>query len=215
VAEVHPSAVVYPGTVLGEGVKVLENAVVGKQPSLSPRSTAKREPLAPAEIGDGTIVSTGAIVFAGTRIGERVIVGDQACIRERVEIGDDVVVGRGVLVENDTTIGALTKIQAEAYITAYSTLEDNVFIAPCVVTTNDNFMGRTERRHELIKGPTVRRGARIGGGAILCPGIVVGEDAFVGAGAVVTKDVEPRMLVIGNPARVLRGVTAEELLANQ
>jgi acetyltransferase-like isoleucine patch superfamily enzyme len=215
VAEVHPSAIVYPGTVLGEGVKVLENAVVGKQPSLSPRSTAKREPLAPTEIGDGTIVSTGAIVFAGTRIGERVIVGDQACIRERVEIGDDVVVGRGVLVENDTSIGALTKIQAEAYITAYSTLEDNVFIAPCVVTTNDNFMGRTERRHELIKGPTVRRGARIGGGAILCPGIVVGEDAFVGAGAVVTKDVEPRMLVIGNPARVLRSVTAEELLANQ
>jgi len=215
VAEVHRSAVVYPGTVLGEGVKVLENAVVGKQPSLSPRSTARREPLAPTEIGDGTIVSTGAIVFAGTRIGARVIVGDQACVRERVEIGDDVVVGRGVLVENDTTIGALTKIQAEAYITAYTTLEDNVFIAPCVVTTNDDFMGRTERRHELIKGPTVRRGARVGGGAILCPGIVVGEDAFVGAGAVVTKDVEPRMLVVGNPARVLRSVSAEELLENQ
>jgi acetyltransferase-like isoleucine patch superfamily enzyme len=215
VAEVHPTAIVYPGTVLGEGVKVLENAVVGKQPSLSPRSTAKREPLPPTVIGDGTIVSTGAIVFAGTRIGARAIVGDQACVRERVEIGDDVVVGRGVLVENDSTIGALTKIQANAYITAYSTLEDNVFIAPCVVTTNDNFMGRTERRHELIKGPTVRRGARIGGGAILCPGIVIGEDAFVGAGAVVTKDVAPRMLVVGSPARVLRGVSADELLENQ
>ncbi|HKT43210.1 MAG TPA: acyltransferase [Gaiellaceae bacterium] len=214
-AEVHPSAIVYPGTVLGEGVKVLEGAVVGKQPSLSPRSTAKREPLPPAEIGDGTIVSTGAIVFAGSRIGARVIVGDQACIRERVEIGDDVVVGRGVLVENDTTIGALTKIQAEAYITAYSTLEESVFIAPCVVTTNDNFMGRTERRHQLIEGPTIRRGARVGGGAILCPGIVVGEEAFVGAGAVVTKDVEPRMLVVGNPARVLRSVSADELLENQ
>ena len=214
-AEVHPTAIVYPGTVLGDGVKVLENAVVGKQPSLSPRSTAKREPLPPTVIGDGTIVSTGAIVFAGTRIGARAIVGDQACVRERVDIGDDVVVGRGVLVENDTTIGALTKIQANAYITAYSTLEDNVFIAPCVVTTNDNFMGRTERRRELIKGPTVRRGARIGGGAILCPGIVIGEDAFVGAGAVVTKDVAPRMLVVGSPARVLRGVSADELLENQ
>ncbi|HEY5100053.1 MAG TPA: acyltransferase [Gaiellaceae bacterium] len=214
-AEVHPTAIVYPGTVLGDGVKVLENAVVGKQPSLSPRSTAKREPLPPTVIGDATIVSTGAIVFAGTRIGARVIVGDQACVRERVDIGDDVVVGRGVLVENDTTIGALTKIQANAYITAYSTLEDNVFIAPCVVTTNDNFMGRTERRHELIKGPTVRRGARVGGGAILCPGIVIGEDAFVGAGAVVTKDVAPRMLVVGSPARVLRGVSADELLENQ
>ena len=214
-AEVHPSATVYPGTVLGEGVQVLENAVVGKQPSLSPRSTAKREPLPPLEVGPGTIVSTGAIVFAGTRIGARVILGDQSCVRERVEIGDDVVVGRGSLVENDTTIGALTKIQANAYITAYSTLEDNVFIAPCVITTNDNFMGRTERRHELIKGPTIRRGARVGGGASLLPGVEIGEEAFVGAGAVVVRDVPARKLVVGSPARVLRDVAEEELLENQ
>jgi len=211
-AEIHPSAIVYPGTVLGEGVRVLENAVVGKQPSLSPRSTASREPLPPTAIGDGTIVSTGAVVFAGSQIGARVIVGDQSCIRERVTIGDDVVVGRGSLVENDTTIGALTKIQAEAYITAYSTLEDNVFIAPCVVTTNDNFMGRTERRHGLMRGPTIRRGARVGGGAILCPAVVIGEEAFVGAGAVVTKDVPPRKVVVGSPARVLRDVPDDELL---
>jgi acetyltransferase-like isoleucine patch superfamily enzyme len=214
VAEVHPSAIVYPGTVLGDGVKVLEHAVVGKQPSLSPRSTASREPLPPTTIGDGTIVSTGAIVFAGSRIGARVILGDQSCVRERVTIGDDVVVGRGSLVENDTTIGSLTKIQAGAYITAYSTLEENVFIAPCVVTTNDNFMGRTERRHELIKGPTIRRGARIGGGAILCPAVEIGEDAFVGAGAVVTKDVPPRKVVVGSPARVLRDVPDDELLSS-
>src|SRR5881397_1015034 len=210
--EIHGTAIVYPGTVLGEGVKVLEHAVVGKQPALSPRSTAKREPLAPAEIGEGTIVSTGAIVFAGTRVGARVVLGDQSCVRERVTIGDDVVVGRGALVENDTTIGAMTKIQADAYITAYSTLEEHVFVAPCVVTTNDNFMGRTERRHELVAGPTIRRGARIGGGAVLCPAIEIGEEAFVGAGAVVTKDVPPRTLVVGNPARVVREVAADELL---
>ncbi len=213
--EIHPSAIVHPGTVLGEGVKVLEHAVVGKQPTLSPRSTAKREPLPPAVLGDGTIVSTGAIVFAGTTIGARVILGDQSCVRERVTIGDDVVVGRGSLVENDTTIGALTKIQADAYITAYSTLEDNVFIAPCVVTTNDNWMGRTEQRFGNVKGPTIRRGARIGGGAILCPGVEIGEEAFVGAGAVVTKDVPPRVVVVGSPARILRDVPAEELLENQ
>jgi acetyltransferase-like isoleucine patch superfamily enzyme len=214
-AEVHETAIVYPGTVLGDGVKVLEGAVVGKQPSLSPRSTAKREPLPPTELGDGTIVSTGAIVFAGTTIGARVILGDQSCVRERVRVGDDVVIGRGSLVENDTTIGARTKIQAEAYITAYCELEEDVFVAPCVVTTNDNFMGRTERRRELVKGPTIRRGARIGGGAILCPGIEVGEEAFVGAGAVVTKDVPPRKLVVGSPARVLRDVPDEELLENE
>ena len=214
-AEIHPTATVYPGTVLGEGVKVLENAVVGKQPSLSPRSTAKREPLPPTEIGDGTIVSTGAVVFAGSRIGARVVLGDQSCVRERVQVGDDVVLGRGSLIENDTTIGARTKIQAEAYITAYSLLEDDVFIAPCVVTTNDNFMGRTERRHDQIKGPTIRHGARIGGGAIICPALEIGEEAFVGAGAVVTKDVPARMLVVGNPARVIRAVNEDELLENQ
>jgi acetyltransferase-like isoleucine patch superfamily enzyme len=211
-ADVHPTATVHPGTVLGEGVRVMENAVVGKQPALSPRSTAKREPLPPTEIGDGTVVSTGAIVFAGSRIGARVILGDQSCVRERVTVGDDVVLGRGSLIENDSTVGASTRIQADAYITAYSTLEEDVFIAPCVVTTNDNFMGRTERRRELIAGPTIRRGARIGGGAILCPGVEIGEDAFVGAGAVVTKDVPPRVVVVGNPATVLRAVPQDELL---
>src|SRR3954467_14117935 len=180
-AEVHPTATVYPGTVLGEGVRVLENAVVGKQPSLGPKSTARRDPLPPAVIGDGTIVSTGAIVFAGATIGSDCIIGDQSCVRERVTIAADVVVRRGSLVENDTTIGTGTRIQAEAYITAYSTLEDDVFIAPCVVTTNDNFMGRTEKRHDLISGPTIRRGARVGGGAILCPGVEIGEEVFVGA----------------------------------
>jgi acetyltransferase-like isoleucine patch superfamily enzyme len=211
-AEIAPSAVVYPGTVIGEGCQILDNAVVGKQPSLSPRSTAKREELPPLELGAGTIVSTGAIVFAGTRIGTRVIVGDQACVRERCDVGDDVVIGRGALVENDTTVGALTKIQAMAYITAYSTLEDSVFVAPCVITTNDNFMGRTEKRHELRRGPTIRRGARIGSGAVLCPAVEIGEEAFVGAGAVVVKDVPPRVVVVGNPAQVLRDVPPDELL---
>jgi acetyltransferase-like isoleucine patch superfamily enzyme len=213
-AEIHPSAIVYPGTVLGENVRVLEHAVVGKQPSLGARSTAKRDPLPPAVIGDGTVVSTGAIVFAGSSIGAACIVGDQSCIRERVTMGDDCILGRGSLIENDTTVGAGTRIQAGAYVTAYSTLEEDVFIAPCVVTTNDNFMGRTERRREVMRGPTIRRSARIGGGAILCPGIEIGEEAFVGAGAVVTKDVPPRVVVVGSPARVLRDVAPEELREN-
>jgi acetyltransferase-like isoleucine patch superfamily enzyme len=211
-SEIAETAVVYPGTVIGEGCKILDYAVVGKQPTLSPRSTAKREELPPLELGAGTIVSTGAVVFAGTTLGERTIVGDQACVRERCTIGDDVVIGRGSLVENDTSVGALTKIQAHAYITAYSLLEDNVFIAPCVVTTNDNFMGRTEKRYDLVKGPTIRRGARIGGGAVLLPGIEVGEEAFVGAGAVVLKDVPARALVVGSPARQIREVPEDELL---
>jgi acetyltransferase-like isoleucine patch superfamily enzyme len=211
-AEVAETAIVYPGTVLGDGCKVLDYAVVGKQPTLGPHSTTKQEDLPPLELGAGTIVSTGAIVFAGTRIGTRAIIGDQACVRERCDVGDDVVIGRGSLVENDTTVGDRTKIQADAYVTAYSTLEEDVFIAPRVITTNDNFMGRTEKRHGLRKGPTIRRGARVGAGAVICPAVEIGAEAFVGAGAVVVKDVPPQAVVVGNPARVLRDVPAEELL---
>jgi acetyltransferase-like isoleucine patch superfamily enzyme len=209
---ISKTAAIYPGTQLGADVEIGDYAVVGKQPTLGSRSTAPREELPPLVVGDGTQILAGAVVFAGTRIGRSVIVGDQACVRERCEIGDEAVVGRGVFVENDVAIGARTKVQANAYVTAYSTLEEDVFLAPCVVTTNDNFMGRTEKRHELRKGPTIRRGARVGGGAVLLPGIEVGEEAFVGAGAVVLDDVPPRAVVVGNPARRIRDVPDDELL---
>jgi acetyltransferase-like isoleucine patch superfamily enzyme len=212
VSGVAPSAVVYPGTVLGEGVLVGDNAVVGKPPTLGRRSTAGRAELGPLVVGERSAILACAVVFAGTRIGRGVVVGDQACVRERCDLGDEVVVGRGSLVENDTVIGARVRIQANAYVTAYSTLEDDVFIAPGVTTTNDNFMGRTEKRLELMRGPTIRRGARVGGGAVLLPGIEIGEEAFVGAGAVVIRDVPPRTVVVGNPARAIREVPAEELL---
>jgi acetyltransferase-like isoleucine patch superfamily enzyme len=211
-AQIAETAVVYPGTVLGEGVVIGDNAVVGKPPTLRPGSTARGDELPPLVVGDRTAILACAVVFAGSRLGSGVIVGDQACVRERCELGDGVVVGRGSLVENDTTVGARTTIQANAYVTAYSTLEEDVFIAPCVVTTNDNFMGRTEERHEQRRGPTIRRGARVGGGAVLLPGIEIGEEAFVGAGAVVLADVPARAVVVGNPARRIRDVPEDELL---
>ena len=189
-----------------------DNAVVGKPPTLGARSTACADELPPLVVADGARILACAVVFAGTRLGRGIIVGDQACVRERCELGDGVVVGRGTLVENDTTVGTGTRIQANAYVTAYSTLEEDVFVAPCVVTTNDNYMGRTSARLELMRGPTIRRGARIGGGAVLLPGIEIGEEAFVGAGAVVIADVPARAVVVGNPARQIREVPEDELL---
>jgi UDP-2-acetamido-3-amino-2,3-dideoxy-glucuronate N-acetyltransferase len=211
-SRIAETAVVYPGVELGEDVVVGDYAVVGKQPVLGRRSTTSRDELPPLVVGDGCAILAGAIVFAGTTLGSGVIVGDQACVRERCELGDEAVIGRGSLVENDTTIGTRTRVQANAYITAYSILEEDVFIAPCVVTTNDNYMGRTEARLSEMRGPTIRRGARIGGGAILLPGIEIGEEAFVGAGAVVLHDVPPRAVVVGNPARKIRDVPDDELL---
>jgi acetyltransferase-like isoleucine patch superfamily enzyme len=213
VSRIAETAVVYPGVELGEDVVVGDYAVLGKQPTLARSSTAAREDLRPLVVGDGTAILAGAIVFAGSRIGAGVIIGDQACIRERCELGDGVVVGRASHIENDTTVGARARIQANSYVTAYSTLEEDVFIAPCVVTTNDNYMGRTEKRHSERKGPTIRRGARVGGGAVLLPGIEIGEEAFVGAGAVVLEDVPARAVVVGNPARKIRDVPDNELLS--
>jgi acetyltransferase-like isoleucine patch superfamily enzyme len=166
-------------------------------------------------LGAGCVISTGAVAYRGTTLGDGCILGDYAGVRERCTLGERVVVGRGSVVENDTTIGDGTKIQTNVYITAYMTIEERCFIAPCVQTTNDNFMGRTEKRHELIKGATIRRGARVGGGVVLCPGIEIGEEAFIAAGAVVTKDAPAPNVLMGVPARVVRDVYEDELLENQ
>lgn len=208
-------AVIRAGTVLGREVTVEDHAVLGKRPRLGALSTAKKVDLAPLVVEDGAAIGVFACVYAGSRIGAGAIVGDHATVRERVTVGEKTVIGRGVCVENDTTIGRMVRVQTGAYVTAYTVLEDYVFIAPMVTMTNDNFMGRTEKRFAFLKGPTVRRGARVGGNAILLPGVVVGEDAFVAAGSVVTRDVPPRTLVMGVPARIVRDVPEDELLENQ
>jgi hypothetical protein len=120
-----------------------------------------------------------------------------------------------VTVENFCKIGRFCKLESECYITAYSELEDRVFVAPGVVTSNDNYVGRTAERFKHFKGVTVRRGGRIGAGAVLLPGITVGEDGLVAAGSVVTRDVPARTLVMGSPAKPLRDVPVEQLLENQ
>jgi UDP-3-O-[3-hydroxymyristoyl] glucosamine N-acyltransferase len=204
--------VIHPGTVLGAGCRISDNAVLGKPILLGKSSTVKTTDVPPLRIGDGTTVGAGTVIAAGSTIGGSCLIGDQVSVRERVMIGNESIVGRGSCVENDTTIGSRVKIQSNAYITAYMVLEDDVFIAPCVITTNDNFMGRTEKRFKLRGGPAVRRAARVGGGAVLLPNVEIGEEAFVGAGAVVTRDVAPRMIVIGAPARPLREVAEDELL---
>src|SRR5690606_8463429 len=116
-------------------------------------------------------------------------------------------------IDNDVTIGARVSIQSQVYVTAFSTVEDDVFIGPCAMTTNDDTMNRHAPGHPL-RGATLRRACRIGGGAVLTPGVEVGEEAFVAAGAVVTRDVPPRGRVMGVPARSPDGrrVRDDELL---
>ncbi len=149
--------------------------------------------------------------MAGARIGAGAVIGDQAHVRERAVVGDGSVVGRGSAVDNDVTIGERVRIQTGCYITAFSTIEDDVFVAPGVTLTNDDTMGRHGPDHEL-RGAILRRACRVGGGAVLAPGVEVGEEAFVAAGAVVVGDVAPRAVVMGVPAREVRRVADEDLL---
>jgi acetyltransferase-like isoleucine patch superfamily enzyme len=121
------------------------------------------------------------------------------------------VVGRGSAVDFGARVGARVSIQTNVYVTALTVVEDDVFIGPGVVTTNDDTMGRHDRG-EPLRGPCLRRACRVGGGAVLVPGVEVGEEAFVAAGAVVTADVPARAVVMGVPARVVREVPESDLI---
>jgi len=223
-AGVSPHARIAPGVVLGhhvtihddvvleEGVVVGDGAVLGKSPTLGPRSSAGREgAVEPLVVRAGARILTNAIVFAGAEVGAASIVGDQAYVRERARIGAGSLVGRGSCVDFDASVGDRVRIQTMVYVTANSTIEDDVFVGPGVVTTNDHTMARQPPTAPLL-GPTLRRACRIGGGAVLVPGVEIGEEAFVAAGAVVTNDVPPRGLVMGVPARVVRQVSDDDLL---
>ena len=219
----HPSAsvgegvvfgahvVVHDGVVIGDGCAIGDGAVLGKTPSLARRSTAARGELAPLVLEAGVVVGAQAIVFAGSQIGAGAIVGDQAFVRERTTIGPETVIGRATGVDNDVSIGARVRIQSQGYVTGYSIIEDDVFFGPCAMTTNDDTMAR-HPEGEPLRGATLRRACRVGGGAVLLPGVEVGEEAFVAAGAVVTSDVAARKVVMGVPARMVRDVPVEDLL---
>jgi acetyltransferase-like isoleucine patch superfamily enzyme len=213
---VEPGAVIHGGVELAEGCLVEAGAVLGKRPRLRPGSSAAaaaggEEGGDVLTVGPGATICCGAVVYAGAALGANVIVGDQAQVRERTVIGERTVVGRGSTVDFATRVGQRVSIQTLVYLTAEGLVEDDVFIGPGVTTTNDDTMSR-HARGERLRGPVLRRACRIGGGAVLTPGVEVGEEAFVAAGAVVTRDVAARAVVMGVPARVVREVSDEDLL---
>lgn len=207
--------VIHEGTIIGDNVRIDDHTVIGKQPMRAKRSIFKAEPLPPAKIGDNCLIGAHVAIYAGCTISQHVLIADTAAVREKVTIGEYTIVGRGVTVENLCKIGKKCKLETGCYITAYSEIEDYCFIAPKVTTTNDNYLGRTEERFKHFKGVTVRRGGRIGGGAVILPGIEIGEDAVVGAGSVVTRNVPPRKIYVGAPAKYFRDTPPEQLLENQ
>jgi UDP-2-acetamido-3-amino-2,3-dideoxy-glucuronate N-acetyltransferase len=207
------NVVIHSGTKVGDGCEIQDNVVLGKRPRFGKRSLQATDgQFDPLVIEPGVTVCTAAIIFAGSRVAAGTVIGDQAHVRERCTIGADTIVGQATSVENDVTIGARVKVQTNCYLTAGTVIEDEVFVAPCVVTTNDNTMGR-HADASGNRGPVFRRRSRIGGGAVIVPGVVVGEEAFVAAGAVLTRDAPPRAVMIGVPAKQAREVADDDLWA--
>lgn len=153
------------------------------------------------------------VIFDDVEIGEGTRIGNFVFIREKTVIGKCCTVGSYLDIEGDVRIGDFVSLQSGCYITRGVVIEDEVFCGPRVITMNDKPM--TYRRPSLTfkrRAPRILRAARIGGGSILCPGVTVGENALVGAGAVVTRDVPDRTIVVGNPAAAIGTVPDNEII---
>ena len=192
-------AQVAPGVSIGEGCDLQTPCIVGKPPrgcELGERALT---------IGRGATVRPFTTLYAGSTIGERLQTGQGASIREDNVLGDDVSIGTNAVLEFGNRIGDRVRIHSGCFLELV-TIEDDVFVGPNVVFTDDPHPMGCAHYTECKGGATVRRFARIGANSTILPGVVIGANALVGAGSVVVDDVPEGMVVVGNPARIIRRV---------
>ena len=198
---IHHNVVIYPGTKIGDGTEIFDGAVIGRPPKGAGNLVHKIEKsFEPVEIGQNCVIGSNAVIYASNKIGNNVLIGDGASLREGGVIGNNVVFSRLCTTNHHVTIKDDAKILDTTHITSRTVIEEEVFVGTGVNTTNDNRM--------TIKGTEVgeaniivlKKGCKIGSGATLLPNVKVGENAIVGAGSVVTKDVPDGVTVMGIPA---------------
>ena len=153
---------------------------------------------APLRIGDHAIIRSGTTIYTDTEIGDRFQCGHHCVIRAEVKIGHRCVVHHQCTLEGRLTIGNGVKIMAHVYLPSTTEIGDLVFIGPGTTFLNDRY---PMRRAAPVEGPKIEPHVSIGGGVTVCPGVRIGRNSMIGAGAVVTKDVPPDTLAYGNPAR--------------
>jgi acetyltransferase-like isoleucine patch superfamily enzyme len=185
---------IFPNVRLGNNAQVDDFVVLG-------RPARGREPgEVPLEIGDDAVLRSHTVVYAGTRIGHRFQAGHGTTIREETTIGDACSIGTGSIVEFQVVMGNGVRLHSGVFVPEHSILEDECWLGPRVVLTNAKFPRSTQVK-ERLQGVRICKRAKLGANSTILPGVVVGEDALVGAGSVVTRDVAPGAVVLGNPAR--------------
>jgi acetyltransferase-like isoleucine patch superfamily enzyme len=191
---------IHDNVFLGTGVVVEEFCIIGAPPR------GKRAGQVPTTIGDGAVIRSHTVIYADNVIGRNFQTGNKVNIRESNRIGDNVSIGTLSVIEHHVEIGNNVRIHTQVFIPEFSILEDGCWIGPNVVFTNAKYP-LSPGVKDTLRGPIIRRGAKVGANATLLPGVTIGEDALVGAGAVVVRDVPPGAVVVGNPARPVRLVS--------
>jgi acetyltransferase-like isoleucine patch superfamily enzyme len=157
-------------------------------------------------IGMGAYISSHTVIYAGNKIGDNFRSGNKVNIRELNQIGHNVSIGTLTVIEHHVEIGDKVRIHSQAFIPEYSVLEEEAWIGPNVVLTNAKYPVSPDVK-KCLKGPVIKKRAKIGANATILPGVVIGQDALVGAGSVVVHDVPEGAVVVGNPARIIKTIT--------
>lgn len=193
----------WPGITIeiGTGAQIDEDVILG-YPSGRAIQAAK------VVLGEGSKIRSGSVIYQGVRIGRHFETGHHVIIREENEIGDSVSIWTHTIIDYGCRIGNRVKIHSHCYIAQFTMIEDDVFIGPGTIFANDKYPVTSH-----LEGPEVKRGARIGVNVTVLPGVMIGKEALVGAGSVVTKDVPEGAVVVGNPARCV--TTIDKILEKQ
>jgi acetyltransferase-like isoleucine patch superfamily enzyme len=201
---VHPHVVIEPGVVVGDGVEIFPGAYIGKKTKGAGALARTPEFEEKVEIGANCCIGTNAVIYYDVSIGKNTLIGDGASIREQCVIGEECVVGTHVTVGYTVRIGDRVKLMDHTHVVGKSLIESDAFVAMNVGMAHNPYHG--VYKPEYINGITIRSRAIVSVGANLLPGVEIGEGAVVAGGAVVSRDVPARKLVMGVPARVVRDV---------
>lgn len=204
---IHDYAVIMDNVRIRDGVEIFPFSVIGRLPKGAGATSRNiSTDFEPVVIGSGSVVSPGAVIYAGVRIGNNCLIGDNASVREGVVIGNRCIISRNVTLNYNVTIGDETKIMDNSHITGNCKIGDRVFISVGVVSVNDNNIGRAGYAEGEITGPAIGNDVSVGASAVLMPSVVIGDNSIVAAGSVVKKNVKPYSVVAGNPAKFVTKV---------